>query len=199
VFKVNLNKAAEEEAESVIDDELKIEQEINKKLFESINDKSKSESSRVQITAIKVSLMEFFINISYNSHKLSFNQIKNKNYLELLNISNIKDLKIVFNRYINQRSLDLFVLIQELLQFWKEDIKKHQLVTAVFSSISYLRPFNNMIVGILELVKQPYLAIKDHKNFKKGLAQGFANFFISLSSESIFLGEKVLISNNIVY
>jgi len=191
VFKVNINKAAEEEGESVIDDELKIEQEVNKKLFESINEKSKNESSRVQITAIKVSFMEFFINISYNSHKLSFNQIKNKNYLELLNISNIKDLKIVFNKYINQRSLDLFDLIHNLLQFWKEDIKNHQLVTAVFSSISYLRPFNNMLVGILELVKQPYLAIKDHKNFKKGLVQGFANFFISLSSESIFLGEKV--------
>lgn len=191
MFKVNLNKDAEEECESIIDDKLKTEQEINKRLLESINDNYLNQSSKVQITAIKVSLMEFFVNISYNSHKLSFNQIKNKNYLELLNISNIKDFKIVFNKYVNPRSLDLFDLINHLINFWKEDIKNHQLVTAVFSSISYLRPFNNMLNGFLELVKQPYLAIKDHKNFKKGLAKGFANFFISLSSESIFLGEKV--------
>lgn len=191
MFKVNLNKDEEEECESIIDDKLKTEQEINKRLLESINDNYLNQSSKVQITAIKVSLMEFFVNISYNSHKLSFNQIKNKNYLELLNISNIKDFKIVFNKYVNPRSLDLFDLINHLINFWKEDIKNHQLVTAVFSSISYLRPFNNMLNGFLELVKQPYLAIKDHKNFKKGLAKGFANFFISLSSESIFLGEKV--------
>ena len=110
VFKVNFNLS--KETNSIIDEELELENEINKRLFESKIEDSKV-SGNVQISVIKVFMKQFFINISYNSHKLSLNQI-NKNYLELLNFSNIKDLKIVFNEYSNSKSLDFYEFINML-------------------------------------------------------------------------------------
>ena len=133
----------------------------------------------------KILIEEFFINFCYNTHKL---QLKNtKDYLEILNITNLKDFKIFFKQHISQNRIILSDLFNELFQYWKDDINNNQIINSFISSISFLKPFNNVVESFFDIFRQPFY----HSSVNEGAAKGFRLFFINISSELIYLGEKV--------
>lgn len=151
----------------------------------------KSQNILEKIIIKKIIIEEFFINFCYNSHKLLLENNQNKEFLEILNLTNLKDLKILFRNYQNLNSIIFNDLFDELLVFWKDDIKNNQIINSFISSISCFKPFKNIMESFFDIFRLPYYYNMNNSNISEGAAKGFQLFFINLSSESIYLGEKV--------
>ena len=138
----------------------------------------------------KIYIEEFFINFCYNTHNLLLENNKNKEFLEILNLTNLQDLKILFRCYQNETIIfsDLF---DELLIFWKDDIKNNQIINSFISSIACLKPFKNIMESFFDIFRLPYYYHLNNSSISDGAAKGFQLFFINLSSESIYFGGKV--------
>lgn len=151
----------------------------------------------------RIYIHEFFISFCYNSQKLSLQNLKEKNILEIINISSISDLQLIFKTFDYSNLEDhshldakfekklLLNAIKDIYSFWKEDILSNQIVNAYLSSISIIKPFKNIVVGFFEIFKQPYRFYKEDKSINDGIAIGVKNFVVSFSTESLTIGEKV--------
>jgi hypothetical protein len=167
--------------------------------------KKKDESSKVKaevqnggsfivdkIIVKKIIIENFFINFCYNSHKLQLENNKNKEFLEILNLTNLSDLKILFRQFVSDNSIILSDIFTELLEYWREDIKNNQIINSFISSISVLKPFKNIAESFLDIFRLPYYYHINNAGISEGASKGFQVFFTNLSSEAIYLGEKVI-------
>lgn len=139
----------------------------------------------------KLEINKFFINFSYNSHELNLNKLKNKDYLEFMNLTNITNLKITLKQYKNNKKTEIGQEIDQLVNFWKEDIIKKQLISAAFHSIAVIRPFTALTEGLIDIIKQPIISYQKEGSVKKGIKKGFKSFFSNFTTQSLFLGEKI--------
>lgn len=157
--------------------------------------KPNTQESNKIIFIRKVKIFEFFISFSYNSHELSLSNIHDKNYLEFLNFSNINDFRVILKQFDFVGCKTIPDVSSILISFWKEDITKNQIISALLSSVSILRPFTTVMEGFIDIFKQPYIYYRTEKSIKDGFSKGLKNFFLGFTSQSLFLGEKV----NILY
>lgn len=159
---------------------------ISQHVSEIINKDSKFFAKRLIV-------QEFFINFCYNSQNLKIENLKDKKIFDYLNFSNINDLKLAFKSYDHNDNKLLVNAIEEILEFWKKDILKGQIINAYLSSISLIRPFKNIVGGFLEIFKQPYNYYIHDRSIQEGLANGVKNFVVSFSTEALTVGERVRI------
>lgn len=138
-------------------------------------------------------LSEFFLRFSYNAHSVSLTKLTNKEYLELLNFSNICDLKIDFKRYDYQGLLPISEFPKNILNYWINDITKEKtkILSTILNSVGVLKPFTTMLYGLIEVVKLPIKNYFEDKNLTDGLFRGMKNFVLGVTTQSLFLGEKV--------
>jgi hypothetical protein len=137
-------------------------------------------------------VQEFSINFCYNAQKLTFENLKEKELLECLNISSINDLKLEFTTFDFKERKFLLDVIKESFDFWKDDILKRQIVNAYLGSISLIRPFKNIVGGFVDIFKQPYNNYIEDRSIKEGISKGMKNFIVSFSTETLIMGEKVI-------
>lgn len=169
-------------------------EEISSK--DSWNDKGISDSL-IYVNEISINL--FTINLHYNSHKLSYKNFSNRDWLELITgLADVKDLSLKFKKYTKNTQTPLSDLINELITFWKDDILNNQITDSVLRGFSITRPFFKLYEGIKDLITQPYISYKKNEGFKKGFKKGVKSFFISFSSQGLFFGEKVFRGMKIV-
>jgi len=140
-------------------------------------------------------ISEFFILFSYNAHSISFSKLTNKEYLELLNFSNISELKIDFKRYDHKGFLPIEDFPKNLTNFWINDLKKEKtkILSSVINSVGFLKPFTTMMSGFFNMLILPYKNYIQDKSLTNGLFGEFKNFVLKFTSQSLFLGEKVKI------
>jgi hypothetical protein len=176
---------------------LSLSPESKQEKFSQDNKKLQSpKNSSVKLIFVrKVKINEFFINLSYNSHSIDMKKLKNKNYLELLNLSNITDFRIILKSIDFLGCKTINDTLDMIFNFWKDDITKNQIFSAILQSISVIRPFTTVFEGFLDIFKQPLIYYRTEKSFNKGFKKGLKNFLISFTSQSLFLGEKVKIGN----
>jgi len=170
------------------------EEEINKEGDEIFNSKieiPQQKKDEINFFLQNILINSFNVNFSYNSHKLSLNKLVKLDYKELINITNITDFKIEFKKYFENNLTPFELGCFNIIDFWKDDIIKHQLTNAVIHSIAFLRPFVTIYEGFTGIFKQPFISYKKNEGVKKGIKKGFFNFFSSFTSQSLFLGEKM--------
>ena len=111
---------------------------------------------------------------------------------EFLNVmSDIKELKIKFKSFRKNIKTPLSDIINELINFWKDDILKNQITNSVLKGLSITRPFYKIFNGVKDLIVQPYRSFRRNEGIKKGLKKGMKNFFVSVTSQGLFFGEKI--------
>jgi hypothetical protein len=147
---------------------------------------------KLKFVSRRIIVHDFFINFCYNTQKLSLERIKRKEILEYMNISNINDLKLKLKHYDTRNKKPLLDVVNDIYNYWKNDIMKTQIVNAYLSSISIIRPFKNIVGGFVEIFKQPYQNYKNDRSIQDGIAKGVKNFVVSFSTESLTVGEKVI-------
>lgn len=139
----------------------------------------------------KIIIEEFFVNFCYHSHKIEIKNSKNKEFMDVLNLMNLKDLKILFRNYVCNKGIILSDLFNELSLYWKKDIKNNQIINSFISSLTCVKPFKNIFESFFELYRLPYIYHVNNLDVSEGACKAFQQFFINLSTESIYLGEKV--------
>jgi hypothetical protein len=159
-----------------------------------LTERSEIVSLKMNYLIKRIIIQEFSININYNSQKLPIDNLKEKDILQLVDFSNINDLKLVFKNNDIRGPKKPSQIFQELYSNWKEDILKSQIVKAYLGSISIIRPFKNVVGGFIELFKQPYESYKHDTSFEEGLVNGVKKFVVTFTTESLMLGEKVYIN-----
>ena len=146
--------------------------------------------SLIFVNDININL--FTINFHYNSHKLSYKDISNKDWLEIItSITDIKELNLKFKKFKKNIQTPLSDVINELIIFWKDDILNNQITDSVLRGFTITRPFYKLYDGIKDLIAQPYISYKRNEGIKKGLKKGVKSFFFSFSSQGLFFGEKI--------
>jgi hypothetical protein len=156
-------------------------------LSSSNNDKDANKMTYIR----KFKIDEFFINFCYNSHELVLSKIKKSNFMELINISNIKDLRIFLKSYEFSGYKTIHEILEIILTYWRNDISGQLISPHTLTSISTIRPLVNMFNGFMDIFKQPWEYYKTDKSIKDGLTIGVRNFVLNFTTESLFLGEKV--------
>ena len=148
----------------------------------------------------EILINSFTINIHYNSHKISFAKMYEKlDWLELLtSLSDIKEFNLKFKKFNKSIPTPMSDVINELINFWKDDILSNQVANSALRGISFTRPFFKLYDGIKDLVRQPYLSYKENRGIKRGIKKGMKNFFVSFSSQGILFGEKIFRGMKIV-
>jgi len=136
-------------------------------------------------------IQEFFINFSYNSQKLKFDKVAEKEIMDKLKIPSMSELKIVFGPIDIRNKNTLTEAIKFTFNFWTEDIFKRQFINAYLGSIPYIRPFRNVIKGFFELFSIPYNYYLEDKPIRDGFVKGMKNFILKLSTESLLFGDNV--------
>ena len=154
-------------------------------------DAKESENAKNDImTTLKLEIKKFYINFSYNSNELDLRKLKNKDYLQLLNITNITDLVIKFKQYKSKSPTELSNEINNVVSFYTDDIVKNQILSATLHSVAFFRPFTALAEGVIDIFKQPYIYYRKG-NLRKGLRVGFKSCFSKLTIQTLFLGEKI--------
>ena len=135
----------------------------------------------------------FTINLNYNSHKISFYSAYIKgDWLELLSgLSDIKELTLKFKPFRKLTPAPISDSINELINFYKDEVLSIQATRSALRGLSITRPFLKLYDGVKDLVKQPYVYYKENKGIKRGIKKGMKNFLVSFSSTGIFFGEKI--------
>lgn len=138
-------------------------------------------------------ISEFFILFSYNAHSISLSKLTNKEYLELLNFSNISDLKIDFKRYDFNGYLPIEEFPKNILNVWIKDLMKEKtkILSNVINSVGFIKPFTTMMSGFYNVLILPYKNYIQDRSLTNGLFGEFKNFVLKLTSQSLFLSEKV--------
>jgi hypothetical protein len=173
-----------------ISDPLSDTQDNKKKAFMVVNKPLDCEKKKM-IYIRKLKIDEFFINFCYNSHELVLSKIKQTNFIELINISNIKDLKVYLKSYEFSGFKTLQEILEIIVSYWKNDIQNQLISPTTLTAISSIRPIVNIFSGFIDIFKQPWEYYKTEKSVKDGLTVGVRNFFLNFTTESLFLGEKV--------
>ncbi len=120
-------------------------------------------------------------------------------WLELLtSLSDIKEFNLKFKKFNKSIPTPMSDVINELINFWKDDILSNQVANSALRGISFTRPFFKLYDGIKDLVRQPYLSYKENRGIKRGIKKGMKNFFVSFSSQGILFGEKIFRGMKIV-
>lgn len=80
----------------------------------------------------RISISPFYVKLNYRSYKLRVSKLYNKEFLQLLNIADIRDLIISFNKFEGRgfNSLDLMIN-QMIQQYTKEMLKTQAMMTYV--------------------------------------------------------------------
>ncbi len=138
-------------------------------------------------------ISEFFLLFSYNAHSISLSKLTNKEYLELLNFSNISDLKIDFKKYDYNGFLPIEEFPKSIINLWIKDLMKEKtkFLSNIINSVGFLKPFTTMMSGFLNMIVLPYKNYIQDKSLTNGLFGELKNFMLKLTSQSLFLGEKV--------
>ncbi len=139
-------------------------------------------------------ISEFFVLFSYNAQSISLSKLTKKEYLELLNFSSISELKVDFKRFDYKGFLPIEDFPKSLVNFWINDLKKEKtkILSSVISSIGFLKPFATMTSGFLNMIVLPYKNYLQDKSLTNGLFNEFKSFVLKFTSQSLFLGEKVI-------
>lgn len=132
---------------------------------------------------------KFNIKISYNSSSFKISKVT-KQYIELLNLANISGLEIVFKEVKMNSKLSVDQLLKFILSEYVDDIKSNQ-ITSIISSFSFLQPITKLLDGAFDIVRQPYYHFLNNQYVTYGLSVGIKNFVVGLTTQSVFLGEKV--------
>ena len=141
----------------------------------------------------EILINSFTINLNYNSHKISFYSAYIKgDWLELLSgLSDIKELTLKFKPFRKLTPAPISDSINELINFYKDEVLSIQATRSALRGLSITRPFLKLYDGVKDLVKQPYVYYKENKGIKRGIKKGMKNFLVSFSSTGIFFGEKI--------
>ena len=142
----------------------------------------------------------FRINFHYNSHKISFSKMYEKiDWIEILtSLSDIKEFDLKFKKFNKSVPTPMSDIINELINFWKDDILSNQVANSALRGLSFTRPFFKLYDGIKDLVKQPYISYMENRGIKRGIKKGMKNFLVSFSSQGILFGEKIFRGMKIV-
>lgn len=144
----------------------------------------------LEIISKRVTISKFLIKLSYKSQSFEINNLT-KHYIELLNLTNISDMRIVFNSFSHYRDEDLIKIIPTIINFYLSDIKENQLPSLI-KSLSFLKPLINILTSFSKIIIEPINFYKADKSLKDGLSFGLKKFITGLSIETIFIGEKTL-------
>lgn len=167
--------------------------EPNKKQSKNNINNTKYPNNTIEFKRLNIN--RFCLNFSYFSQSFQISELT-KQYLEILNLANITDLKIYFNQYYNGNTTEFSKQVSQLIQFYLTDIKNNQL-SMILTSFSFLQPFKKLVDSTLDLVRQPYYYYMAEKSITDGMTIGLKKFFIGITTQSVFLGEKVIDKNNI--
>jgi hypothetical protein len=136
-------------------------------------------------------ITDFTISLTYNPHYLDLSNIKDKEILEKLNMGQLQDLKLIFKPYDFKGRKKTSELIYDIYNYWKKDILESQIIRAYLSSVSYIRPFKNVVGAFLELFIQPYKHYSRENNVEQGIVEGVRRFIVVFTTETLQLGEQV--------
>jgi vacuolar-type H+-ATPase catalytic subunit A/Vma1 len=189
VFKNNRRKESNQSAgenNNLLNNKTDV-QEVNK----IASNEKIDETTLHKVIIQKIIIEEFFVNFCYHSHKIELKNTKNKEFMDILNLMDLKDLKILFRQYSCYNGIILSDLFNELFSYWNEDIKNNQIINSFLSSISCVKPYKNIMESFFDLYTLPYIYHKNNLGINEGACRAFQRFFINLSTESIYLGEKV--------
>ena len=167
---------------------------------ENKNEKDENEEDSSNILINEILINTFTINFHYNSHKIKISKVYAKgDWIEFLSgLSDIKELNLKFKLYRKSNPSTIPDTLNDLINFWKDDILSNQVANSALRGLSVTRPFFKLYDGVKDLVKQPYLAYKKNEGIKRGFKRGMKNFLVSFSSQGIFFGEKIFRGMKIV-
>ena len=165
---------------------------------ENNNKNAKEEEDSLLIEDIFIN--SFTINFHYNSHKISFSKMYEKvDWIEFLTgLADIKEFDLKFKKFNKSVPTAMSDTINELINFWKDDILSNQVANSALRGFSFTRPFFKLYDGIKDLVKQPYISYMENRGIKRGIKKGMKNFLVSFSSQGILFGEKIFRGMKIV-
>lgn len=138
----------------------------------------------------KINISKFTVNFSYYSQSVKISNLTKK-YIEILNLVNLQDLKVEFNTYVSYERIELMKAIIKLINYYVSDIKNNQLSSLVLS-LTFAQPFFKFSKGLIDLIRQPYIHYKTDKSIKDGVILGLRNFVAGFTTQSVYLGEKVI-------
>jgi hypothetical protein len=158
-----------------------------------LEDNDKDKDGECEIYVNDISINSFEINAHYHSHKISYKKLfADEDLFQLLNVlMDVKDLNLKFKNYRKSTQTKLSDIINEIITYWKNDILQNQITDSILRGITITRPFYKLYDGIRDLIIQPYISYTKNEGIKKGIKKGMKNFFVSVSSQGLFFGEKI--------
>jgi hypothetical protein len=169
---------------------------IDNTIISNVNDYKLSETDFLQLSNNRYSyfirrliITDFQISLSYNPQYLDID--KHKEVMEKLNVGQLQDLKLILKPFDFKGRKRTIELIHDVYDYWKKDILESQIIKAYLSSISYIRPFKNIIGGFLELFIQPYKQCSGNNSVEDGIVEGVRRFVVVFTTETLQLGEQV--------
>eukprot|EP00826_Nyctotherus_ovalis_P057621 TRINITY_DN7887_c0_g2_i2.p1 TRINITY_DN7887_c0_g2~~TRINITY_DN7887_c0_g2_i2.p1 ORF type:complete len:252 (-),score=92.90 TRINITY_DN7887_c0_g2_i2:173-928(-) len=139
----------------------------------------------------RVSISQFYIKLNYRSYKLNVGKLYNKEFLELLNIADIRDLTVSFKKFDERGFNSVNDLMEKLVDFFAKDVIDNQLLNCV-AAVSPIRSITNIMGGFIDIFRLPVVSYRKRKKVWNGLTKGFNSFFSKITSETILMGKTVL-------
>ena len=144
----------------------------------------------IKLKSKRLAISKFTLNFSYLSQSFKISKLT-KQYVELLNLANISNMKVLFLSFNSLKNDDFVNLLSTLIEFYINDIKHNQLPT-LLTSFSFIKPIINIADSFLNLVKEPYIHYKADKSITDGITIGVKSFLFGITAQTIFLGEKTI-------
>ena len=117
-----------------------------------------------------------YVMLSYTSSKLSLGDLSNGKLTELLNIINLRDLRINVVSYQLKQTLPIDEALKHIAEFYVDDLVQNQKVNLA-KAIGPIRVLVNVGEAFFGLISHPYEAYMSQKGLLHGLSQGTVQFF----------------------
>lgn len=153
-----------------------------------INEKSSNNKSKnIKINTFFIE--EFQISIDYDATYSHLNLVL-QNSLNLINIGNIRGLKLFFKEifYLDQPfETDFF---SKIVEIWKSDIMSNQ-KPMILKRLPYINNLFRLLEGFTDIFYLPYREIKAGNSIENGILNGLGSFAKAISLESLNLTEVI--------
>jgi len=138
----------------------------------------------------KASISQFYIKFNYRSYKLSMANLYHKDFLELLNIADIRDLVITCKKFEGRGFNNIEALTKNITEHYTNDIVNNQLMTCV-TAVSPIRSVTNIMNGFADIFRLPVLSYRKRRRLWGGLTDGIGSFFSNVATETKIIGGTV--------
>ncbi len=144
----------------------------------------------------KATISQFYVKFNYRSYKLSMAKLYNKEFFELLNIADIRDLVITFKKFEGRGFNNMEELSKSISGHYANDILNNQLLTCV-TAVSPIRSVTNVVSGFVDIFRLPVLSYRKRKRLWGGITEGFGSFFNKVANETKLIGQTVWIFGSV--